>query len=84
MMRVDRVAEQQPSPVRIYDYYEPSKYYHTVATIPTFSGKLVERDKVDILDIHIHSSSLSWLSTDRAIKIVAGFNSLYASKLSIL
>ena len=39
MMRIDRVAEQQPSPVRIYDYYEPSKHI-----ILVFMSVLFETD----------------------------------------
>ena len=45
-----------------------SKKYHTVETITRSNIKVVERDKIDTHNTHIHAHSLSWLSTGTSIK----------------
>jgi hypothetical protein len=44
------------------------KKYNTMATVPKFKLKIVERDKVDTDNKYIHDRSLSWLSTVTSIK----------------
>jgi len=51
-----------------------NKKYHTVGTLSKSNRTIVERGKIDTLDIQIHDPSLSWLGTGTSINKRLGVN----------
>jgi len=49
-------------------YNEKPKKYYTVGTVPKSNRNVVEIDKIDIPNTHIHDCSITWLSTGTLIK----------------
>ena len=45
-----------------------NKKYYTVGTVPKYSRKIVEKDKINNPTTHIHDRSLSCIGTNTSIK----------------
>jgi len=65
MIRFDNVSASSDD---FNDNKRGKKKYHTVGTPPKSNQKIVEKDKIDTLNIHLYDRSLSWLGTEASMQ----------------